>query len=319
MKSAAVMVTTFSRRGLRRDGGRPGRHGGGRSIGVGIVAAATGRGRACRRRPARRAIRRNVSRNMTTFLSDPGGALCSSRRGYVVGPTGKREEPTPCGRPLGLASESLELVQPQVAAGPAGSSPKFDAGVPGRTDRSGEMGDVTNVIVADPAPWTRSAPPGGDHRDRLEAAVPPLPPAGHARVVLPGPASRTLARSARCSRSSRYPPPSRMPGCCCAGTSRSRGWSKRIAPSARHLLPHDVALRLDDGGARAGRCSPRSRGVAAARSSIAFAVATLGRPLIEFVVKALVGRDRPDLDRMVTATARRSRAGTSWRRWRSGG
>jgi undecaprenyl-diphosphatase len=32
---------------------------------------------------------------------------------------------------------------------------------------------------------------------------------------------------------------------------------------------------------------------------IAFAVATLGRPLIEFVVKALVGRDRPDLDRMV--------------------
>jgi undecaprenyl-diphosphatase len=33
--------------------------------------------------------------------------------------------------------------------------------------------------------------------------------------------------------------------------------------------------------------------------SIAFAVATLGRPLIEFVVKAIVGRDRPDLDRMV--------------------
>jgi undecaprenyl-diphosphatase len=33
--------------------------------------------------------------------------------------------------------------------------------------------------------------------------------------------------------------------------------------------------------------------------SIAFAVATLGRPLIEFVLKVVVGRDRPDLERMV--------------------
>jgi undecaprenyl-diphosphatase len=33
--------------------------------------------------------------------------------------------------------------------------------------------------------------------------------------------------------------------------------------------------------------------------SIAFMVATLGRPVIEFVLKALVGRDRPDLERMV--------------------
>jgi len=33
--------------------------------------------------------------------------------------------------------------------------------------------------------------------------------------------------------------------------------------------------------------------------SIAFLAATLGRPAIEFVLKALVGRDRPDLERMV--------------------
>jgi undecaprenyl-diphosphatase len=33
--------------------------------------------------------------------------------------------------------------------------------------------------------------------------------------------------------------------------------------------------------------------------SIAFAVSTLGRPLIEFVLKALVDRDRPDFERMV--------------------
>ncbi len=33
--------------------------------------------------------------------------------------------------------------------------------------------------------------------------------------------------------------------------------------------------------------------------SIALAVATFGRPLIEFVLKALVDRDRPDLERMV--------------------
>lgn len=33
--------------------------------------------------------------------------------------------------------------------------------------------------------------------------------------------------------------------------------------------------------------------------SIAFAVATLGRPVIEFVLKALVDRDRPDFERMV--------------------
>ena len=83
---------------------------------------------------------------------------------------------------------------------------------------------------------------------------------------------------------------------------------------AQRRVPDGVASRVDRFRAR-GRhvgCDPltwrRCRAVATA-----LLVATFARPAIEFIVKGLVGRDRPDFDRLVAGTDTRSPVATSWR------
>ena len=166
------------------------------------------------------------------------------------------------------------------------------------------MGDVTTRPPREPAAAdARALPvPDGDRAADCPVAVPPLPPARHAGVVLPGPAP--AARRDRCA--------VRVP----RGVGRHRqrvaarcSWDLPIqewveanrTQTPRHVLPHHVALRVDDGRAR--------------RSGALLAAALVGQvPRGEHrdrrrhprtpaasssCSKIVVGRDRPDLERMV--------------------
>ena len=182
------------------------------------------------------------------------------------------------------------------------------------------MGDVTNVIVARPRTVDARGAPRRRHRSRPPVAVPPLPPAGHAGVVLPGsaPAARRDRRVVRVPRGVGRDRATR--GCPCAGTCPSRSGSKRTArrPSTRSssrcrasgrrwscsrcgALPHGPLVgevpRREHRDHRRDARPPAAR-IHCSRSSSAATV--------------------PISNAWSTATARRSRVATSWRRWRCG-
>ena len=124
---------------------------------------------------------------------------------------------------------------------------------------------------------------------------PPATPARSTRTV-----ARCWSRSADSSPRWRSPRWSRRAACCSPGTSRSPAGSSRTA--RRRSTPSSVACRASASTSTILVLGPvlvaltwrRCRAVA-----IAIAAATLARPLLEFTLKELVDRPRPDLGRLV--------------------
>ena len=101
----------------------------------------------------------------------------------------------------------------------------------------------------------------------------------------------------------RSPRGSRAAGCCCTGTSRSSAPWRMLGRRAMTAVVKRISFLgstiavLTLGTLLAAVSWRRCRAVATV-----VLIATFGRPLLEFTIKAIVDRDRPDLERLVNGT-----------------
>ena len=161
------------------------------------------------------------------------------------------------------------------------------------------MGDVTNVLVADPAPSTRVAPFAGDTAPDLGSPClhchPPATPASFYRgrrplLVAIGALFAFLAVSAAIA-NAWLPLRWDLPIQEWVVAHRTQTLDTFFLTISRF---GSTMVVLGAGALLAALAAGECRAV-----SIAIVVATLGRPLLESVLKIVVGRDRPDLERMV--------------------
>ena len=139
---------------------------------------------------------------------------------------------------------------------------------------------------------------------------PPPHPCLHCHPPLtPRIAARTLALRRRLPRRRsgsrwRSPPGSRTAGCCCTGTNRCSAPSRTLVrPTADGRRQADLLPREHGRRAHArGRSSPPRRGGAAAPSPPWSSSPRSAGRCSSSRIKAIVDRDRPDLERLVNGT-----------------